>query len=176
MKKFFKILLYILLIPYLFVAIFLTVCLLNYNDYNVTEISGKSFILIRDDKLEPTYKKNDLVIVNKNNLNELKENDDIFFYSKGDGEINVNIGKISEIKMITDSEATIIVEGDHPITSKFFIGKVETSNIYNDIGGILSVLESRWGYLFIIVFPILLLFIYEIYAFIMELKTPIESE
>ncbi len=176
MKKIFKMLLYILMVPYLFIAVFLTVCLLNYNDYNVTEINGKSFIIIRDNKLEPTYKKNDLVIVKKNDLNELKPNDEIFFYSKGKDQINVNIGKITEIKPITDEEGTIIVEGDYPITGKFFIGAKETSKIYSNLGGILSVLESRWGYLFIIVFPILLLFIYEIYAFIMEVKKPLEEE
>lgn len=65
MKKGLKIVIGVLLIPYFIVAIFLTVCLLNYNDYNVTVFNNKSLIIIRDSSLEPTYKKNDLVVIEK---------------------------------------------------------------------------------------------------------------
>ena len=68
LKNFLKVLSYVFFVPYLFVVVFLTVCLLNYNDYNITEIGDKSFIIIRDDELEPKYKENDLVIVNRNKL------------------------------------------------------------------------------------------------------------
>ena len=49
LKNFLKVLSYVFFVPYLFVVVFLTVCLLNYNDYNITEIGDKSFIIIRDD-------------------------------------------------------------------------------------------------------------------------------
>ena len=52
LKNFLKVLSYVFFVPYLFVVVFLTVCLLNYNDYNITEIGDKSFIIIRDDELE----------------------------------------------------------------------------------------------------------------------------
>lgn len=35
----------------------LTICLLNYNDYKITELGDKSLIIVKDDELIPTYKK-----------------------------------------------------------------------------------------------------------------------
>ena len=163
MKNFLKVLSYVFFVPYLFVVVFLTVCLLNYNDYNITEIGDKSFIIIRDDELEPKYKENDLVIVNRNKLDEVKRGDEIFFYDNYRNQVVVNVGKVIDVEKVTDTESTFVVEGNHSISSEFFIG-------------ILAILESRWGYLFIVVFPILLIFIYEIYAFIMEVKKPLEDE
>lgn len=177
MKKGLKIVIGVLLIPYLIVAIFLTVCLLNYNDYNVTVFNNKSLIIIRDSSLEPTYKKNDLVVIEKKNISDLKNGDEIFFYRKNKGnQIEVNLAKVEEVKPITDDEGTIVVEGDHPIINKFYIGASADSKIYSGIGGVLATLESRWGYLFIIVLPILLIFLYEIYAFILEIKKPLKDE
>lgn len=176
LKKFLKVLSYVFFVPYLFVVVFLTVCLLNYNDYNITEIGDKSFIIIRDDELEPKYKENDLVIVNRNKLDEVKRGDEIFFYDNYRNQVVVNVGKVIDVEKVTDTESTFVVEGNHSISSEFFIGKAATSNVYGDLGGILAILESRWGYLFIVVFPILLIFIYEIYAFIMEVKKPLEDE
>lgn len=176
LKNFMKVLLYVFFVPYLFIVVFLTICLLNYNDYNITVMGDKSFIIIRDDELEPKYKKNDLVIVNRNDLDEVKRGDEIFFYDNYRSQVVVNVGTVIATEKVTDTESTFVVEGDHSISSKFFIGKADTSNVYSDLGGILAVLESRWGYLFIVVFPILLIFIYEIYAFIMEVKKPLEDE
>lgn len=171
-----KVLLYVFFVPYLFIVVFLTICLLNYNDYNITVMGDNSFIIIRDDELEPKYKKNDLVIVNRNDLDEVKRGDEIFFYDNYRSQVVVNVGTVIATEKVTDTESTFVVEGDHSISSKFFIGKADTSNVYSDLGGILAALESRWGYLFIVVFPILLIFIYEIYAFIMEVKKPLEDE
>ena len=53
--------------------------------------------------------------------------------------------------------------------------KTETSKVYHGLGSVLSVLESRFGFLFLIIFPILILFIYEVFIVIKEVKTPDEE-
>ena len=45
------------------IAITLTVFLLNYNKYNITELNNKSLIIVRDEELKPDFQKGDLVIV-----------------------------------------------------------------------------------------------------------------
>ena len=50
MKNFLKVLGLVLLVPYVIVAIIVTVCLLNYNEYGVTEIGNKTYITV-DKKL-----------------------------------------------------------------------------------------------------------------------------
>ena len=55
MKKLVKIFGVIVIAVYMAVAIFLTVCLLNYNDYNITELGKNSLIIVSDDDLEHYY-------------------------------------------------------------------------------------------------------------------------
>ena len=79
MKKVGKILLSILLVLYAAVAIFLTACLLNYNDYKITEFGNKSLIIVNDDTLKDKYKKGSLLVVDKTNAKDIKSGDEIIF-------------------------------------------------------------------------------------------------
>ena len=53
------------------------------------------------------------------------------------------------------------------------IGKCSDAKIYSKLGAILRVLESKFGYLLIVILPTLILFLYEIYRVIIEIKTPL---
>ena len=176
MKKILKIIGIILIICYMAVAFFLTICLLNYNEYNVTEINGNSFVIVRDNDLEPDYQNGDLVIVNKNDNNHINSGDKIFFYNTYQNEISINLGKVINKQIINEKEVTFYMEGNVAISSEYVLGKAETAKVYDGLGKILSVLESKLGFLFIIILPILVLFIYQIYAIILELKRPIDEE
>lgn len=175
MKKVLKIFMIIFGIIYAGIALILTVCLLNYNDYNITEIGDKTLIIVRDEELKPDFEKGDLVIVTKNKNEDIKIGDKIFFYDTYKNQISVNLGNIINKDVINEEEVTYTMNGNYPLSSEYVIGKSSTSNRYKNIGSILAVLESRFGFLFIIIFPILILFIYEIYAVIIELKTPIDE-
>ncbi len=176
MKKFLKVFGIILLVIYAGVAITLTSFLLKYNDYNITEINGNSFVIVRDEDLKPDFNKGDLVVVKKNDNNDIKPGDKIFFYEIEKDNVTVNLGNVVNKEVVNDKETTFIMDGEYPISSEYVIGKASTSKSYSNLGSILSVLESRYGFLFIIIFPILILFIYEIYAAIKEFKSPIDDE
>ena len=176
MKKVVKILGVIIIAVYMVVAIFLTVCLLNYNDYNITELGRNSLIIVEDNDLEPDYKKNDLVVVYKNNNEDIHSGDKIFFYNAYQNKISVNLGKVVGVQKVNENEYTYKMEGDLPISSQYVVGKAETSKTYSGVGQVLKTLESKWGFLFIIIFPILILFIYQIYAVIVEMKRPLDEK
>ena len=57
MKKVLKIIGIILISIYSIMAIALTICLLNYNKFKITVLNDKSLIIVKDNELEPTYKK-----------------------------------------------------------------------------------------------------------------------
>lgn len=175
MKKVFKILGILLIVCYMGVALFLTVCLLNYNDYNITELGNKSLVIIRDDELEPDFKKSDLVVVTKNQNNEIKRGDMVFFYNTYQNQISVNFGKVQKTQYVNEEETTYFMDGDLGISSEYMLGKAETAKVYSGLGNLLSVLESKWGFLFVIILPILVLFIYQIYAVIIEMKRPLDE-
>jgi len=170
MKKVLKGIGIVLVGVYLVVAITLTVFLLNYNKYNITELNNKSLIIVRDEELKPDFQKGDLVIVNKDANKDIKVGDKIFFYDNYKQTVSVNLGTVLEKETITKEESTFVVDGDHAVSSEYVIGTARTSKTYSKLGTILGILESRFGFLFMIIFPILILFIYEIYVVIKELK------
>ena len=47
---------------------------------------------------------------------------------------------------------------------------------YDKIGGYLSIIESKWGFLFIVLIPVFLIFIFEVYSLIIEIKYGAEED
>lgn len=176
MKKILKFLLGIVIVIYVVIAAGLTVCLLNYNDYNLTVLGKNTFIIIKDDELKPDFKKGDLVIVKRNDDSEIEAGDKIFFYNGYQNQVTVNLGDVVSNTKVTETESTFVIEGNLKLSSRYIIGKAETSKVYSGMGTVLSVLESRWGFLFLIILPVLLMFIYLIYAVIMEVKNPVNGK
>lgn len=166
----------IIAVPYAIIAVFVTACLMCYNDYKITEFGDYSLIIVEDDSLMPTYEEGSLVVVKKNSFEEIKTNQYAFFYDTYDNQVSVNYGKIMNKRRVNEVENTYVIEGDYDLSSEFFIGMADTAIVYDGLGKVLSVLESRFGFLFIFVLPILVLFIYEIYAIVKEVRNPIEEE
>ncbi|MBR3163433.1 MAG: hypothetical protein IKF17_04985 [Clostridia bacterium] len=158
----------ILFIVYAVIAIFVTVCLLSYNDYKVTEFGNNSLLLITDNSLEPRFKKGDLVIVDKSV--KARTGRKAFFYEKGDTQIDVKLGTVEAMEKVTETETTYTFEGSLKKSSQYVIGTVDGAKVIPTVGGILSVLESKWGFLFLIVMPSLLAFIYQITVVVTEIR------
>lgn len=171
MKKILKVIGGIFLTAYILVAIILTILLLNYNEYNVTEINGNTFVIVNDEELQPNFQKGDLVIVKKNSSKDVEIGDKIFFYDIYKGTVSVNLGTVVDREEVTRKETRFIVDGDYSIPPEDFIGKASTSKVYKNWGLIVSILESRFVFLFLIIFPVLVLFIYEVSVLIKEIRS-----
>lgn len=169
MKKILNILLGLIGIVYFIVVIGVTTCLICYNDYKVTVFGDKSLIIIdNDDK----YSNGDLVVFEKG---DVQVGDEIFFYEVTNGVASINVGNVTEIEKVTDSESTFTINENHDISSESLIGKTADAKVYSKVGKVLSVLESKFGFLILVILPTLLLFLYEVYRLIIEIKTPIEE-
>lgn len=155
---------------YASVAMFLAICLLNYNDYNITEFKDKSLIIISNDELTPDFSKGDLVIVYKNKTEDIQIGDKIFFYNTSEDKVSINLEKLVDKKTNGDEEITFIMDEEYEVEYEKIIGTTKTSKIYPNIGKFLGFLESKYGFLLIIIFPIITIFIYEIYAIIKEVR------
>lgn len=155
----------LIIIIYVVTAIFTTICLLTYNEYKVSEIGDKTLVIINEDDEQLSYKKGDLVIVGKNGYENAKEGDTLFFYKD-------NAIKIAEIQKKNDfGEAgiTFTIDGNYQVVKEEVIGASNNIKVISKLGTVLSVLESKWGFLFLIVFPSLLAFLHEIYQLILEI-------
>ena len=142
------------------IALVVTLLLLGYNDFKVTEIGSYTLLLMTDDELAPEFNKGDLVIVNKND--EILTEQKAFFYNTYNQNIEVRLGEVIEAEKVTDTETTYTFEGDRRLSSQYVLGPSKTADVIPHLGSVLSVLESKWGFLFIIVFPILILSINQI--------------
>ena len=172
MKKIINFLKDFAIIAYILLIIFVTICLLSYNDYKVTVFGSKTLVPIIDEDLEPDYSKGDLVIIDKNEFSDVSLGDTIFFYRTVGGETTINYATVQGIEPVTDSEYTFTVkkdeQGEYKFSSSYFIGKSETAKVIPGVGNVLSVLESKWGFLFLGVFPSLIAFLYTVYSIILE--------
>ena len=156
----------VLLFIFFTFAIAITVLLLNYNKYGLTQFGDTTFVTIKDEFTSETFKKGDLVLVKSRKLDKLKLGDEIFVYRIiSSNKVLVEVGKVGQIYL--DEDAIALENGDN-FSNEFIIGTADKR--YEKVGTYLSIVESKWGFLFIVLIPCLLIFIYEIYALIVEIK------
>ncbi len=167
-----KVLLIFIGVVYFAFALGMTILLLNQNDYGVTEIGGNSIVVIDDQISSDKYQKGDLVIVKKTNFDGLNVGDEVFTYRNvNNTSYQITIGTIGEL--YPDDQQLAFENGDG-FSIDFVLGKA--TDIYEGLGTIYSLIQSRWGFLFIVLVPCFLIFIYEIYALIVEIKYGAEKE
>lgn len=170
MKKIIKIVLGVIITMYIIVAVFLTSCLLNYNKYGITEFKNKTLVIIDSDELQNYYKKGSLVVVKKNKISDVKSGDYIFFYNTYGSQVSISYTDVKLVEKINDNEYSYTLSGGKMLSSKNLIGRAETSKVYKGAGSLLETLSSKLGFLLFIIFPILIAFVYEIYALVREFK------
>ena len=144
----------------------MTFLLLNFNDYGVTKVGDTSLVIIKDEISIDDYKKGDLVFVEEKRLRNIKVGDELFVYrvdSKGNA--NIEIGKVGQVH--EDNEAVSFENGDN-YSYEFIIGVGRKK--YSGIGTLLAIVESKWGFLFTVLVPSFLFFIYQVYALIVEIR------
>lgn len=160
----------ILLVIYAIIAVFTTICLLSYNDFKVTEFGDNSFVLITNDEYTPDFNSGDLVIVNGSKKDKLNVGDKVFYYREENRKVEICLEPILEKEEITSRENNFTFEDDYQISDEYIIGSANKVTVIPVAGTILSILESKWGFLFLIILPVLIAFIYEITVLITEVK------
>lgn len=167
-----KILIGIIGTAYFIFALIMTILLLNFNDYGVTQFGNKSLVIINDEIASENYKKGDLVIVEGQKVDKIELGEEIFTYridSKGIPSIQVGI--VGDIYV--EDEAIAFENGE--TYSMEFVAGIGTES-YEHLGTALSIIESQWGFLFIVLVPCFLIFIYEVYSLIVEIKYGAEED
>ena len=156
------------IITYIVIIIFITICLLSFNDYRVTVFGDTTLIPIIDEDLQPEINKGDLLVLKKDDPYKVNVGDEVFFYRTFAGHTTTNLAKIKKVEPVTPTEVTFFVDGDYMFSSSNFIGKKDTANVIPVVGSIMQLLESKWGFLFLGVFPSMIAFLYTVYSIIME--------
>ena len=160
----------ILFVVYAIIAITVTVLLLSYNDYNNSVIGDYTVYIVTDDSLEPEYKQGSILLIKGTNDRNVQVGDELFIYKVLNSSEYEVISTTLQAKTQQGSHTVYIVDNEESYASDYFIGKVDDTIVIEGWGYILSLLESRWGYLFCIVVVSLLLFLQEVFELVMEIK------
>lgn len=155
-----------LVIIYVCITIPVTIFLINYNDYNITVLGEKTFVIPKNDLLKE-FKKTELLVL-KNDISDIKIGDKIFYYDTYYSPVQIKYEKVSAI----DSETNTYVIGSDSkyIEKRDIITNQKNLKCYPLIGLFVSILTSKWGYLLLIILPILVLFSMEVYLLTREIK------
>ncbi len=156
----------IIIVIYVIIAIFVTICLLTFNEYKVSEFGDKTLLIIDENDENIQYKKGDLVIVGKNGYKNSNKGDYLFFYN----DRTIKIAKIEKKNDFGDAGVTFTIDGNYQVVAEDVIGTSNNVKVLSKVGKVLSILESKWGFLFLIVFPSLLAFLHEIHQLIIEIS------
>ena len=176
----------IIIVIYVIVAIAVTICLLTFNEYKVSVIGDKTLVIINENindlqfsdgsfiifeeneevnDYDLDYEKGDLIIVGKEGFKNAKKGDFVFFYdSKG-----IKIARIEKKNDFGEAGVTFTIDGNYQVVQDDVIGTSNNIKVIHHIGKVLAILESKWGFLFLIVFPSLLAFLHEIRQLILEI-------
>ena len=160
----------ILFVVYAIIAITVTVLLLSYNDYNISEIGGYTVYIVEDDSLEPKYKQGSILLIKETNDRNVQVGDEIFLYKVLNSQEFEVISTTLQSKTQQGNHVIYMVNDDENYANDYFIGKADDTIVIEGWGYILSLLESRWGYLFCIVVVSLLLFLQEVFELVMEIR------
>lgn len=161
-----KIIVSIVLIVFFAFTITMTILLLNFNKFGVTQFDDTSLLIIKKGFTSETYQKNSLVVVEAKEIKDYQVGEEVFVYHlDGHGGVNIQLGVVGQIH--EEDDALTFSNGD-TYSSEFIIGSGE--KIYPNLGKYLSIVESKWGFLFIILVPNFFLFVYQLYSLIVEVK------
>lgn len=175
MKSVLKTLWNILEVLIIIYVIFLTSCILSRNKFGFTQFGNYTLSSIEstDAKYVENTKSGDLLVVKSSK--DIVKGDRLYYYATLNDRYVVRTGIVEKVqKDEYNSLYTIdtLVSGDKKaklnVTQTRVLGKYSSS--IGSLGSIWKFLQSRLGFLIFVLLPILLVFVYQIYEFIIVLN------
>lgn len=152
-------------------AIGVTLISLNSEDNNISKIGKYMPLNVKTNSMEPTIMQGDFIIVEECDASELKVDDVISFLATEEDTVIVKTHRIVSIDE-TSKDRSFITRGDNnevndniPVFPSDVVGVWKGVRLAK-VGTILDFVSSQTGFLICIVLPLLILFVYQIYRFI----------
>ena len=142
------------------------------DDQNVASILGYTPLVVETDSMKPTFESGDLIFIKKCDTSKLKEGDIITFHTIIDNQYALNTHRIQKIDEANGVRSyTTIGDNNNGIADQHVISDGDIVGKYighvSGLGKVMNFLSSSMGFLIVIVLPMLLFFIYQVYNLIM---------
>ena len=155
----------------LLAALFAFTTLATRDTANVSSLAGYTPMVVKTDSMAPTFYSGDLILIKKCDTSKLTEGDIICFHTIINNEYALNTHRIEEIdenenmRSYTTKGDNNAISDTHIISDGDIVGKYVGK--LSKFGHVMDFLSSSMGFLIVIVLPMLLFFIYQVYHLIM---------
>jgi signal peptidase len=155
----------------LLAALYAFTILTTRDEANVTNIAGYTPMVVETDSMSPVFRSGDLIFIKKCDASTLKEGDIVCFHTIIENQYALNTHRIESIEE-NNSVRSYTTKGDnnefsdtHMISDGDIVGKY--AGHLPKMGKVMDFLSDSVGFMIIIVLPMLLFFIYQVYHLIM---------
>lgn len=173
MKKAGKVIVSVLLwVVILVAALYAFTTMATRDNQNVSRILGYTPLVVQSDSMSPTFEKDDMIFIRKCDPADLKEGDIICFHTLIDNQYALNTHRIEKIEESMGDARSYTTRGDNnQAADQHIISDGDIVGIYvghlPKLGKVMNFLSGSVGFLVVIVIPMLLFFIYQVYNLIM---------
>ena len=141
------------------------------DNQNVANIFGYTPLTVQSESMVPTFAAGDLIFIKKCDPATLKEGDIICFHTIIDNEYALNTHRIQSIETVGDARSyTTVGDNNNGIADQHVISDGDIVGKYvghlSGFGKVMDFLSSSMGFLIVIILPMMLFFIYQIYHLI----------
>ena len=152
----------VLICLFLLIAFVVTIYLFMFNRFNVSCFGKKYYFVTSEVK---AYKKGSLLII-KHDLANINVDDEILFYNVNTTKRNVLQEKVLAKEYTNEKETTFALTNNRFVSSSYVLGRANDVKVIPVIGSILNIFTSYFGYLFLILLPVLAMFVYQVRALV----------
>ena len=155
----------------LLAALFAFTTLATRDTANVSSLAGYTPMVVKTDSMAPTFYSGDLILIKKCDTSKLTEGDIFCFHTIINNEYALNTHRIEKIdenenmRSYTTKGDNNAISDTHIISDGDIVGKYVGK--LSKFGHVMDFLSSSMGFLIVIVLPMLLFFIYQVYHLIM---------
>lgn len=155
----------------LLAALYAFTTLATQDDSNVTNIAGYTPMVVQTNSMAPEFYAGDLIFIKKCDTSKLEEGDIVTFHTIIDNQYALNTHRIESITE-ENSVRSYTTKGDnndmsdtHLISDGDIVGKY--IGHIPKLGKVMDFLSGSVGFMIVIVLPMLIFFIYQVYHLIM---------
>lgn len=166
-----KILLNVIIGLIIIVAAVVTIVSLSTRENGVADVNGYIPFSIQTASMEPTIKVGDLIITKKYDDQKLKVGDIISFASVEQEKTIIKTHRIKEINTTGDLTSYVTKGDNNEAIDEVEVAPGDIIAVYDGtkyahLGTILDFFKSKYGFLFCIILPLFIFFLYQLYSFI----------
>ncbi|MBO7339580.1 MAG: signal peptidase I [Lachnospiraceae bacterium] len=155
----------------LITALFTFTTLATRDERSVSRFLGYTPLIVKSQSMAPTFNEGDLIIIKQYDPAKLKVGDIITFHTIINNEFALNTHRIDRIDEKGGSRSYVTKGDNNAIADTHMIADGDIVGKYvgklSAVGRLMAFLSSSTGFLLVIVLPMLLFFIYQVYHLVM---------